>query len=287
MNSLLCDNNTFALVVTYNPEIQVFELLDKLKQQFNKILVIDNNSSNKQSIIDYCLLEPNIIEFYGNDINVGLAKALNQGCQQGIKYGFSWVVTFDQDTFVLSNLFQIQKDVYLNYPNKELIGAIGSNYNKKIENFKTNLNYEEKDYLITSGTLYSLSLLSQLGMFREDLFIDNIDIEYSLRLSKNNKKSLLAKTVGMIHSPGDVISKNFLVFSLTSSNHNFIRRYYMSRNHFIIFKLYIFSHPYFIVKASYFFILSIFKVFLIENGRYKKIKFSFKGLLDGINYKLD
>ena len=103
-----------------------------------------------------------------------------------------------------------------------------------------------------------------------------------MRLRENGKVLLLTREEGMQHIAGDPGFKNFFGLKLISSNHNIIRRYYMSRNHVILTKEYFFSFPYFIAKLNYFYLISIIKIILIDNDRKAKIKASIKGIKDGI-----
>jgi len=276
------------LIVTYNPDENLLELINIIVNQVDKIIIVDNNSS---SIVFNKLLnitKDNNIILIENKENFGIAKALNQGILYAKKMNYNWILTFDQDSKPFINIVEIISNVYELYPEKQKIGAIGVNFSKSNSEsyFKImgNQLYRERDYLITSGCLLSIKTFIEIGGFREDFFIDNVDLEYSLRLRINGKISLITKNHGMCHKTGAPKIKKIIGLTLISSNHDCIRRYYMARNHIILSKEYLFKYPYFIAKANYFFILSLIQILLIDDDKKVKIIASVKGIRDGIFY---
>lgn len=286
MNSLkIC-----CVIITYNPDDFLFQLINTLEPQVDKIIVVDNNSSSNTIYkITQSVVGKNI-EFIQNSQNLGIATALNQGIIKAKKMGYEWVVTFDQDSIPSENIIQILSEVYFSYPDKSKIGAIGINFPiASGESYYPQSNdkkYSERDYLITSGCLMSIDAFSLVGNFRDDFFIDNVDLEYSLRLKKNGKVSLITNEWGMKHSPGHPLIKKIFGIEIMSTNHNSLRRYYMARNHVILSRSYLTNFPYFIAKLNFFFCLSIFKILLIEQDRIAKLRSSFKGILKGFADKV-
>lgn len=286
MNSLkIC-----CLIITYNPEDFLFELINTLENQVDKILIVDNNSSlDTIEKVTQPIVGKNV-ELIRNNQNLGIATALNQGILRAKEMGYEWVVTFDQDSRPFTHIIKILNEVYFSYPDKAKIGAIGINFpiasGESYYPQSSDKKYSERDYLITSGCLMSIEAFSLVGNFRDDFFIDNVDLEYSLRLKKNGKISLITNEWGMKHSPGHPLIKRIFGKELMSTNHSSLRRYYMGRNHVILTKMYLMRYPYFIAKLNFFFCLSIFKILLIEQNKMDKIKASFKGILNGFSSKL-
>jgi len=275
-----------CIIVTYNPDNLLTELVNTIHNQVDSIIIVDNYSDEKGLEIISEEAKRLNVHVIRNNQNLGIAKALNQGVLLAKELNYSWAITFDQDSAPFNNIIAIINEVYSSYPEKNRIGAIGVNYQGGIKRSsfgKSNSEkFCEKDYLITSGCLISVGTCFEIGGFREDFFIDNVDLEYSLRLRENGKVLLLTREEGMQHIAGDPGFKNFFGLKLISSNHNIIRRYYMSRNHVILTKEYFFSFPYFIAKLNYFYLISIIKIIFIDNDRKAKIKASIKGIKDGI-----
>jgi len=280
--------NTCAVIVTFHPDEKLISSIEILKEQVGKIIIVDNHSNYRgQIILEKCKSICNL-ELIKNKINFGIAAALNQGINYASDLGYEWALTLDQDTIPFRNIIKIISAVYYEYPKKEVIGGIGVSY-VEIEDLNSVQNtmhlYLEKDFLITSGCLTSISAFKKVGGFRDDLFIDHVDDEFSLRLKKNGYTSLLTVNPGMIHEIGFPKKITLLGFTLSSSNHNAQRKFYKARNQIILIKEYILIFPYFILKSAFFFMLDIFGTLLLENDRVLKLKLTLKGIYSGLFYK--
>lgn len=278
-----------SLIITYNPDAGLLNLVETIFNQVNLVIIVDNFSDNSSSVfIDLIKEKYPEIKLIKNDNNFGIAKALNQGFEEAKKSNIDHVLTFDQDSTPFDNIVSIIKEVYNSYDNKAEIGAIGvgyvPNYTERFTEINKNQLYYEKDYLITSGCMLSVDTFCKIGGFREDFFIDNVDIEYSLRLKKNGKKSLITTKSGMIHKAGDPLRKKILGFTVTSSNHSSFRRYFMSRNHVIVTRDYFLINPYFILKLNFFYILAIIQIIMVEKDIRSKLKSSYRGFKAALNH---
>ena len=281
-------NTICCLIITYYPDENLYSLIDIIADQVNKIIIVDNNSQGNALDIILRISDNDKVQIIRNSQNIGIAKGLNQGLLLAIDQKYAWVLTFDQDSKPFNNIVETISEVYSLYPDNNIIGAIGINYDNKNskDNYRRfgNLNYCVKDYLITSGCLLSTNAFLKIGGFREDFFIDNVDMEYSLRLKKYGRISLLTKKTGMDHKAGQPIKKKLFGLTVISSNHNRNRRYFMARNNMVLTKEYAFSFPYFIAKLNYFFILSLLQIILVDDDKSGKILTSIRGILDGLIY---
>jgi rhamnosyltransferase len=285
---ILYGDTICCLIITYNPDENLYELTDTIATQVNKIIIVDNNSQGKALEIILRISDNSKVHIIRNTQNLGIAKALNQGVLLAVELKFKWVLTFDQDSQPFKNIVETISEVYSLFPEKDLIGAIGINYaDPNLRNNHgrfDNVIYRVKDYLITSGCLLSTNAFLKIGGFREDFFIDNVDLEYSLRLRRYGRISLITKKVGMTHKAGQPMKMNFCGLTFVSSNHNRNRRYYMARNNIVMTKEYAFRFPYFIAKLNYFFFLSLLQIILVDDNKKAKISASFKGIIDGLFY---
>jgi rhamnosyltransferase len=91
----------------------------------------------------------------------------------------------------------------------------------------------------TSGSMIPLSVFEREGGFIEDLFIDMVDFEFSLRLRRRGYKIVECPNALSFHSPGAPKSHNLCgKLTFTSSNYGPARRYYIHRNTIWIVKTY-------------------------------------------------
>ena len=130
----------------------------------------------------------------------------------------------------------------------------------------------------------SVKTALDIGGFREDLFIDHVDEEYSLRLKRNGKVSLLTIRPGMFHECGIVRTFTFLGITFTSPNHNSLRRFYISRNQVLLIRAYLFIYPIFVLKSNVFFLFDLFQMMIIDDNKKSKLVASIRGIAKGILY---
>ncbi len=290
MKDRLTKNDICCLIISFNPDNILKRLVYIMRDLVDKIIIVDNNSDGASLELLRDISEDEKVYLIHNIKNLGIAKALNQGVQMAIKMRFKSVITFDQDSLPCSNIIDIITEVYNLYPAKDRVGVIGINYcNENLESRYTSNSYklfQIKDYLITSGCLLFTDAYLKTGGFREDFFIDNVDLEYSLRLRLYGKKSLVTSKIGMKHKAGNPKKRKIFGLTLISSNHSSNRRYYMARNHLILTRIYFLKFPFFITKMNLFFILSLIKMLLIDDDKNAKVKATFKGLADGFHYTL-
>lgn len=271
--------NTFVLIVTYNPDFRLCKSINVVRTIFDNIIVVDNNSVSDVKL----LLKDISLTFIQNEKNLGIAKALNIGAEFAISHGAEWLLMLDQDTIPRPDILSIYESVYLNYPHKEKIGQIGISFfrNKPIKGI-----YKNVTTLITSGTLLSLDAYKVIGAFRNDFFIDCVDFEFSLRIKKNGFVNLQSPIVAIDHRLGFEKNNKVLFLSFKSSNHPPLRRYFMARNHLVITKLYFFSFPYWVAKKNFFFIKSLLNIILVDDQKNDKMKKTLLGLKDGIQNRI-
>ena len=120
-------DNTFVVIVTFNPDGRLLESIIALDQIFNNIIVVDNSSSSDIKKF----INNDRITVIKNEINYGIGKALNIGADYSLLKGAKWMLMMDQDTIPISDLLLIYSSIYLSYPKKELIGQIGISYYEK------------------------------------------------------------------------------------------------------------------------------------------------------------
>jgi rhamnosyltransferase len=170
----------------------------------------------------------------------------------------------------------------------ENIFIIGVNYtNENILEIYQDINIKESKNIITSGCLYPVSIFDKVGFFNEKLFIDGVDFDFNLRVLLNNFKVYKIQEPMIKHNIGAEISKNILFIKIFSSNHNEIRRYYIGRNHVFLTLKYFYRFPFWIFKKNIFFLLSIFKIIIVEDQILLKLKSLFKGLNDGYQFYVE
>lgn len=294
LKSLPVKENLCAVVTSFNPDNGINERLSRISSEVDKIVLIDNNS---EALTVYMLEELSVqlnIHVIFNKKNLGVAAALNQGVLWAKKNNYDWVILFDQDTLISSDMVEILCSAYREINTKEDVGIIGPGY-FNIES-KNNTShppsgntfiFKEARSVITSGSLFSINLFDKIGPFQEDLFIDFVDIEYCLRARVKGFKVIKLETLLMQHRIGSETKHGLLWKEIGTSNHPPWRRYYMIRNNIIVAKKYFQTDPKWVINFLFNGVKSTISIFFFEKQKFRKLKYSALGVIDGISGRVN
>lgn len=242
------ENKVAGIIVTYNPDLKILETaLQASSSQLDIIYLVDNGSLNFSGI-EKITKDINNIDLIKLDINVGLATAQNVAINKAKeKSNFSFVILFDQDSVIESgfiNSLLIDYDELRN--NGQKIGAIGPTFYDPINGYtypatiyfgpfikrkRIQKSPIESTYLIASGCLIRIDVLNEIGLMKDELFIDYIDVEWSLRAKNKGYNLFISPNAKMAHTIGDD-RRN--LFGRTVSVHSPFRRYFLVRNSFFM-----------------------------------------------------
>ena len=142
---------------------------------------------------------------------------------------------------------------------------------------------EEIDYpleVMTSGNMINLKSYKKVGGYKDEYFIDDIDIEYCMNLNIHGYKVVRLNYVELKHDLGDIKVKHLLGRNFVCSNHNALRRYYMVRNTFYLCNDYNSHFPeycYFLKRGLR---GQLQNIILFEKNKYKKIRNMIRGYRD-------
>ncbi|KON82896.1 hypothetical protein AF331_18795 [Rossellomorea marisflavi] len=281
-----------AGIVLYNPEMnRLRENIDSIKGQVDKIILIDNNSTNIKEILHEYEGEDNF-NIIKNSDNKGIATALNQICYKALELEYEWVLLLDQDS-ISSSTMVYSYEKYTHNQSTALISPYIVDINKlKLDDYLL-LDLPEStivEWAITSGSLIRLSTWRKVGKFYEDMFIDVVDLDYSMRLKINGYKQIrvnyeyLLQEVGQaektfIFRPHKDNSGKWTLKRYYRTNHSLIRQYYMTRNHIIFARKYSNYKP--TIKHLLFTFAMIFPKPFIEKNKFKLTMNLLKGICDG------
>jgi rhamnosyltransferase len=222
--------NIAGVVILYHPDIQ--QLSENIQTYLNglKHLYVYDNSETKTPGIESALLKlhPSIQYQYFN-ANEGIAKRLNQAIEQASIDQYDFLLTMDQDSSFKDGDFEKYKS------------SIQSSSYNKVAQFGVNCQPdftlpkdqpEEALTLITSGSILNVSFTKNIGSFKEDLFIDFVDAEFSYRVIQNGYTNLMFSNIILNHALGKLVEGRSLVnFKKTSRiTHAPIRVFYIIRN---------------------------------------------------------
>lgn len=236
-----------SIVVTYQTKINEFtDILKKHYDNFQQVIIVNNTPE-----IDLSQFQSKQITIINNPGNIGLSAALNVGIKEAKRLGFKMVALFDQDTELPLNF---TKDMlhYINHYSGDKPVAVYSPifHNHVINETGRHINlkpfrlirdpvlvtedYAHPHYVITSGSVIPIKVLDDVGLMREELFIDFVDIEWCLRARQQGYEIVAINKVMIDHHLGD--------YAVSFMGHHYpihspLRMYYYFRNAMYLYRL--------------------------------------------------
>ena len=194
----------WAVVTSFRPDAGLQGALDALRGQVDGIIVVDDGSGPEA---DRILAE---VQTRGARVirltrNSGIAVALNTGIRAALEAGAAAVVTFDQDSVVadgfIAALLRAGADAR----------AAGQRPGPVVPEYFADVRQVHRAapdgtliarHAIQSGMLLERGLLEDVGLMREDLFIDLVDTEFELRCADAARPAIAAPGLTLAHSLG-------------------------------------------------------------------------------------
>jgi rhamnosyltransferase len=278
-----------SIIITFNPDADFNDRVSRIARQVDKTIIIDNASNKSAVKMLKDMISSLKVDLLFNSSNLGIATALNQGMNRAKEQGYNWALTFDQDTIVEDYLVEALQQTYRDIEQKDTIAIIGSNYievnypnGKNYLLSQKNISWTETKTVITSGSLISITAFNNIGLFRDDLFIDLVDIEYCLRARSKGFKIYLSRRQLMQHTIGSISIHKLPWKTTGTTNHSALRRYFMIRNYIVVARQYLFSEPVWVITTLYQRIKSVMLMMFFETNRLTKLKFIILGMIDGL-----
>lgn len=241
-----------AVIVTYHPDDGIAARVEAVARQVGLVVIVDNGSSECEVQILRGLETGNTASLILNPLNFGVGQALNLGVRTAIARGFRWALLLDQDTDVGGDMVQELIAVYESHPRPESLAVIGSGYNeihpgrrqtagasaKPAPGESPEQSWEDAEAVITSGSLLPLDAYQQIGPFREEFFVDYIDVDFCYRARSKGFHVIKTRKALMAHQIGLPTLHRVLWMSKRTMNHGPDRRYYIARNGTILLREY-------------------------------------------------
>jgi rhamnosyltransferase len=237
-----------AVVTAFRPDHSLLENVAAIRAQVDRVVIVDDGSGPVADTVLNTLVAQGD-EVIRTESNSGIAHALNRGVDFARAVGASAVITLDQDSAV--------PDGYVD----QLVGA-----QRRFQTSQASVGFVVPEYFasvrqgvpqadgapmradhraIQSGMLIPLDTLTAVGGFREDLFIDLVDLEFILRCEARGYVGAAADGLRLDHSLGARYENRLfgvrlrlplLPTELTLSSP--FRYYYRARNRLVVNRIY-------------------------------------------------
>lgn len=283
MKNKMC--NLVGVTVFYNPdEENVDNCIMNSKVVDFMIVVVNGENSNLCDRLSCC---SNIhVLFMG--YNSGIAKATNDGIRWlNANIEYQYCCFLDQDS-KLPEHYTLLIDQYSKLASTNIkVGIVAPAYvnpRTGIESVNTKFNkfsfsrrkiineLEETTAPIASGSLVSYSLLEDIGLLEEQLFIDYVDVEFAFRAVVRGYKNYVSSKVKISHELGEQQIKKLLFLKVKPSFHSAIRKYYISRNRLFFISKYFINFPSIILFEFLAVGLDFLRIVMYEDDKLNKIR---------------
>lgn len=284
-----------AVIVTYQPEEHaIAALLDALLDQVDSTILIDNGSgANEVSWLRE--LSHSKLSAIFLEQNLGLAAAQNLGIDQARSLGAEFVLFSDQDSLPAPDMVQRLLSVArARLAEGCRLAAVGPRYfdahQQSLRPFVRVRGLQvqrldcqhadqiiEVDHLISSGSLIPMSALDAIGEMREELFIDYVDTEWSLRAWRMGFRSFGVCNASMRHGLGD---RPYRLFGRYVPIHSPARHYYLFRNTIWLYRQGWIPWTWKLATARRVVLVFLFFA-ILSNERLSHVRMMLRGLKDG------
>ena len=282
-----------AIVVTFNPDSKLPELVQALASQVGLVIVVDNASSQKTVSLVHNLKTIQNLELIENPSNLGLGAGFNIGLRRGLELGYSYLGIFDQDSSysdgLISELLSIHTALL-----DESIAVVSPIYRDEnlgftvhpdtVSQTKPLLNGRAVEVMSTfsSASLIRADALRKIGLMNEGFFIDYIDHEFCLRCHSAGYHVLQATNTILEPRLGNPF-KTWLGIIILIHDSN--RLYYQYRNRVILYKQFALRFPGFIFRDWLSSLARLFEIIVYQDTKIVNLLAIFEGFFDGMQNK--
>ena len=230
-----------VIFVLYHPTGEFLQNLAKARAVCQNMIVVDNSLEADMRL--HAGLREQGVQMIFNCNNGGLAGAYNRGAEELLAQQCDVIFLMDQDSDIQPSFFSMMMeaceslgtDTFLVGPKiyeinlKKCMQVFqpGKHLPKRIRIDDQSEGLFPSLCIISSGSAISAGAYRKLGPFREDYFIEYIDIEYSLRAVSQDVPVYMNAAVTMRQTTGQIERHGKKGFT---TNHQAWRRYYGARN---------------------------------------------------------
>lgn len=290
-----------AVIVTYHPDqLTLQQQLDALLPQVSRAVIVDNHSSDAHKVWLRELSAHNQhIHLIELTENFGIAKAQNEGITWAKVQGAEFVLLMDQDSKPASDMVALLLSGYNRLTAMgSKISAIGPKFVDvdsgrisqhvrfgwlSVARIRCDMDLLKTpvDFLIASGSLIPMTVLNEVGLMDESLFIDHVDTEWVLRAKSMGYAAFGHCTALMYHSLGEHRIRFWFGCWRDIPIHKPFRYYYIFRNSIILYGRDYMGWHWKWVDLIRLFQVTVF-MGIVANERRKKIKMIWRGIVAGL-----
>lgn len=273
-----------GVVVLFNPDESVVQNIHTYANQVATLFAVDNSDSPQRTVVELLASIQNV-QYSHLGRNRGVAAALNLAALKASDQGYDFLLTMDQDSKVSDKLVVELAGARKQYrgPRVAIVAAVHldpAGRGAGVSESRGSSHVQPVLTVITSGNLLNLRAWREVGGFADDLFIDQVDSEFCLRLHRCGYEVLIVKNLFFQHTIGNIKKHRIFRTEFYTSNHSPVRKYYIVRNRLLVRKEYRYDYPAYGRFELGQIAVETTKIILFENQRYKKLLMMLRGFGD-------
>ena len=177
-----------ALVIVTYQRAPSIEFLRRSLSEVTYAIIVDNgkNLALQPARAQLSATEGERMFILQNVTNLGVARALNIGIKKARELGCRWVHLLDDDALAPPGYFSRERDAFLDSRragfNVGAVGPIVIDQHPSVLPPRIREPRSQVRELITSGTLFPMNVLTELGGYNEELFVEGVDLDISKRI---------------------------------------------------------------------------------------------------------
>lgn len=189
MNSHRVTRASYAIgLVLYHPEESLLKRIEQMVTLGFRVYVFDNSPFD--ATYSHAIQSNPNISYLTAGKNVGIGYSLSTLCATAYAHGFQQLLFLDQDTGISGRTLE-----FIETFNQSLPSDIQQEYAVLVFSGRTAADHsvQEVRLAISSGSLFNLHLLRQIGWHNEKYFVDCVDYELCVRARRSGFRVGLIK----------------------------------------------------------------------------------------------
>jgi rhamnosyltransferase len=276
-----------AVVTAYHPDGRLAQVVEAALRSCALVIVADNTPAASASAAEK-LDQPNV-RVLRSGRNLGLAAALNLGLRE-LPDDAAAVLFLDQDSVLPPDLVAGLAE-HLRDPAVGVVGPAPVDAEKGGQYETLSVlhgDVSDRYSVITSGMLVRRSCFATVPAFREDFFVDCVDIDFCLRLRRAGVRIVRDKNLVLPHSIGDGRDHRLLfVLPVRVLHYAAWRHYWVARNGMVLTREHWRALPGFALINALFMARWLAATAAFEPERRTHVPAILKGLRDGLSGRTD
>ncbi|TQK19001.1 rhamnosyltransferase [Microbacterium sp. SLBN-154] len=196
--------SAWAVITSFHPDARLLTAYRALQPQVGAVVVVDDGSPERYGAVldEVRSAGAHVIRLAENS---GIGAALNSGIRHALRHGADEIVTFDQDSVVSAGfIVALQSAADSARTHGHRVGPVVPEFFADVRQVRREHadGTLEARHAIQSGMLLAAAFLADVGLMREDLFIDLVDTEFEMRSTSAGFMTVAARGLRLEHSLG-------------------------------------------------------------------------------------